>query len=139
MAKESVSNAKVEECLRRLLQRDRYKLNLPRATGKHGADIIAAKADEEWHIEVIGRKKKGFQSSWDFNTAFFGAVSRLDDGAEHCVIAVPQEFKRGFPQRVNRKRVAWERIGKAFPELEIWLVDTINREYTITSWGHWLK
>jgi len=135
----AVTNDEVEQRLRNALQGEGYQLNSPRKRGEHGADIIACGSVGTWYIEVIGYKRRGFQRSWDFNTAFFGAVSRLNDRAEHCVIAMAKEAKLGLPVRAQQHRVAWERIAKAFPELEIWLVDTSNGGYERTSWGEWLR
>lgn len=35
--------------------------------------------------------------------------------------------------------VAWARIGDAFPELQIWLVDVDEPSYTKTTWNEWLR
>jgi hypothetical protein len=35
--------------------------------------------------------------------------------------------------------VAWQRIGDAFPELEIWLVDAVTGYYRVEKWNHWLS
>ena len=139
MATQGVSNVKVETCLRKLLKRDGYEINPRRKNGENGADIIADRHGGTWHIEVIGYKKKGFQRSWDFNTAFFGAVSRLDEGAKHCVIALARQAESGLPTRAKRREEAWKRISQVFPELEIWLVDTENERYEPTMWGDWLR
>jgi hypothetical protein len=63
----------------------------------------------------------------------------LDDGATTCVIAMPHLAKRGLPSRVRRYREAWRRIGVAFPELQIWLVNVNDRLYERSSWSDWLK
>ena len=139
MATPGVRNEVVEKCLRGLLELEGYRLNPPLNSGAHGADILARGHDGTWHIEVIGYKKKGFQRSWDFNTAFVGAVARLDQEAEHCVMGLPHEFGAGLSARASQRRVAWHRIADAFPELEIWLVDTENEGYTRTSWKEWLS
>ena len=139
MATQGVRNEVVERCLRGLLEHEGYRLNHPLENGAHGADIEARGHDGTWHIEVIGYKRRGFQRSWDFNTAFFGAVARLDEGAVHCVMALPHKFRRGLPTRARLHHMAWHRIGEAFPELEIWLVDTENGRYKRTSWKEWLR
>jgi len=70
--------------------------------------------------------------------AFFRAVSRIEDGATRCIIALPSRWANGLPQRARQYGKAWLRIGQAFPELEIWLVDTKARTYATTKWSDWL-
>lgn len=133
-----VKNEDAEACLRELLEAQGYKLNIPRAYGETGVDILATKDNEEWHIEVIGYKSSGPARAKDFYGAFFRAVSRLNDDATHCVIALPQQARAGLPARARQHRVAWTRIAQAFPELEIWLLDVENRDYQRTSWIEWV-
>jgi len=134
-----IKNKDAEACLRELLEVQGYKLNVPRTHGETGVDILAIKGDEEWHIEVIGYKSSGPARAKDFYEAFFRAVSRLNDDATHCVIALPIQARVGLPASARQHRVAWTRISKAFPELEIWLVDVENRDYQRTSWIEWLR
>lgn len=134
----SVSNKDTEACLRELLQRQGYALSPPRAIGETGVDILATRDGEKWHIEVIGYKKTGAARAKDFYESFFRVVSRLNDGAKHCVIALPAQFGTGLPARAAHHRKAWARIAQAFPELEIWLIDVENRRYERTSWIDWL-
>jgi hypothetical protein len=68
---------------------------------------------------------------------FFRAVSRLQLDATACVIALPSRFGMGLPQRAKAIGIAWRRIGKAFPELKIWLVDTSARSIQRTEWDSW--
>ena len=135
----SVSNKDTEACLRELLQEEGYALTPPRAHGETGVDVLATKGGDDWHIEVIGYKKSPPGRAKDFYESFFRAVSRLNDGATHCVIALPAQFGRGLRVRAAQHREAWERIAQAFPELEIWLVDVENATYERTSWIHWLR
>ena len=137
--RDPVKNSKCEACLRKLLIDDGFELSPQRARGETGVDILAFKNIKNWHIEVIGYKKSGPARAKDFYEIFFRAVSRLNDGAQNCVIALPKQFGVGLPARAGQHRIAWERIGKAFPELEIWLVDVDKGSYRKTSWGHWLK
>jgi len=134
-----IKNKDAEACLRELLEVQGYKLNVPRTHGETGVDILVTKDDEEWHIEVIGYKSSGPARAKDFYEAFFRAVSRLNDDATHCVIALPIRARVGLPARARQHRVAWTRISEAFPELEIWLVDVENRDYQRTSWIEWLR
>ena len=135
-----ITNPGTENCLRKLLKKEGYTLSDAKACGETGTDIIAIRNNEELYIEVIGYKNKGPSRAKDFYEVFFRAVSRLNNkNCKHCIIALPVNFKIGLPQRVKQHEVAWHRIGKAFPELEIWLVDTINNRYCKTLWEDWLK
>ena len=132
-----VSNADTENCLRALLGREGYRLNPERAYGETGADIIASKDKEYLHIEVIGYKASGPARAKDFYESFFRAISRLKDGASRCVIAMPILAEQGLPARARQHGEAWIRIGQAFPELEIWLVDTENQLCKPSMWNDW--
>jgi hypothetical protein len=133
-----VSNTATENCLRALLERRGYRLNPKRAYGETGADIIASNDKEYLHIEVIGYKSSGPARAKAFYESFFRAVSRLKDGASRCVIAIPILAKQGLPARARQHGEAWIRNGQAFPELEIWLVDTENQLYKWSLWNDWL-
>ena len=139
MVKEAVTNSEIEQCLRNALHAEGYSLSVPRKHGETGVDVVAEKDREPWHIEVIGYKKVGAVRAKDFYEAFFRAVSRLNGGASHVVIALAKQAEVGLPARARQHRVAWQRIARAFPELEIWLVDTVNATCQRTSWGDWLK
>jgi hypothetical protein len=102
-------------------------------------DIEARRGTVTLAIEVIGFKSSPPERAKDFYQVFFRAVSRLNDGATRCVIALPIRFSQGLPARANQHRVAWSRIAVAFPELEIWLVDTDKQSYEISKWGRWLE
>ena len=135
----SVSNEDTEVCLRELLRKEGYALSRRRVHGETGVDVLATKDGEESHIEVIGYKSSPPARAKDFYESFFRAVSRLNDGATHCVIALPAQFGRGLHTRAAQHREAWKRIGHAFPELEIWLVDVENTKYQGTAWARWLE
>jgi Holliday junction resolvase-like predicted endonuclease len=132
-----VSNEQTEECLRACLIAEGYTLSVLRAHGQTGVDILAKKGDEEVFIEVIGFKQSPPARAKDFYEVFFRAVSRLVNGAKHCVIALPRRSELGLPARAKHYGDAWPRIGKAFPELAIWLVDTEARSYRRTTWDEW--
>lgn len=132
-----VANTETEECLRAMLSAEGFTLNRPRAHGETGVDILATRDHEAYHIEVIGFKQSPSVRAKDFYEGFFRTVSRLNDGAEHCVLAMPKRFENGLPARAGQHRVAWGRIASAFPELEIWLVDTESCTYHRRSWGEW--
>jgi len=122
-----VSNSEVEACLREILIREGFSLNLKRSHGQTGLDIIAKRGDETYHIETVGYKEAGPTRAKDFYEASFRIVSRLNDGAKHCALALSHRVETGLPARARQHRVAWLRLATAFPELEIWLVDTDKR------------
>ena len=133
-----IRNDAVETCLRRILKREGYGLSKPKHHGQTGVDIIAEKGMERFHIEVIGYKSSGPARSKDFYEVFFRAISRIKDGATHCIIALPSRAGPWLPRRAGQYGVAWRRIGKAFPELHVWLVDVDKASYKKTSWSEWL-
>jgi hypothetical protein len=135
-----VTNTETENCLRELLQKEGYKLRSKMGLGKLGPDIKAAKDNEDLYIEVIGSEESGLVRVKDFYGAFFQTISRLNNkDCRHCIIAMPESSRKMLPIRAKIYKVAWERIAKAFPELEIWLVDIENKKYQKTSWIYWLE
>lgn len=132
-----VKNADAENCLRSTLQSEGYELSPERQYGETGVDVIARRGTDTFHIEVIGYKKSGPARAKDFYESFFRAVSRLKDGARKCVIAMPINAKRGLPARANHYGEAWIRIGRAFPELEIWLIDVEKKTIERSKWRQW--
>lgn len=133
-----INSEDAENILREKLEQDGYALkNKKRLNGENGVDILATKKGELFHIEVIGYKKSGPARSKDFFEIFFRSISRLNDHATHCIIALPKEFECGLPQRVRQYKCAWKRIEDAFPEIEIWLIDVENKLYQKTKWGSW--
>ncbi|MEK6651540.1 MAG: restriction endonuclease [Nitrospirota bacterium] len=134
-----ISNSDVEHCLRACLETEGYKLTAIRKNGETGVDLIAKKENEEYYIEVIGFKQSPPARSKDFYEIFFRAISRLKDGAKNIVIALPERFGKGLHQRASQYGEAWKRIGKTFPELEIWLINSTEPySYKRTSWNNWL-
>ena len=134
-----ISNEDTESCLRKILREEGYELTPLRACGEMGVDIVAKRGRKSFYIEVIGYKSSGPARARDFFQAFFRAVSRIKDGAKNCAIAMPSRAKRGLNQRARQYGESWTRIGEAFPELEIWLVDVENRTYERSTWNYWLK
>ena len=132
-----ITNQETEETLRRLLVADGFSLSSARGNGETGVDILAEREAENIFIEVIGHASSGPKRSRDFYESFFRAVSRLKDGAEYCVIALPSISGRGLPQRANHYGDAWTRIGDAFPELQIWLVNVTENSLKRTTWNEW--
>ena len=134
-----VTSKIVDDVLREQLGSEGYKLSSERKNGETGTDIVATRGSEELHIETIAFKSSPPARSKDFYEVFFRATSRLSDGATRCVVALPARFGMGLHQRAAAIGTAWRRIGQAFPELEIWLVDTNERNYRRTSWNSWLQ
>ena len=133
------TSAQVERVLRRYLASEGYELSKRLANGETGADVIARRGGEVIYIEVIGFDRSPPRRSKDFYESFFRAVSRLNEGVTSVVIALPSRFARGMAQRARHHRVAWARIGKAFPELAIWLVDIEGELCHPRSWNEWLR
>lgn len=134
-----VSNAEIEDCLRGILPQEGFRLSGRRAHGQTGVDIIASKEGETYHVEIVGYKESPPARAKDFYEGFFRTVSRLDDGAAHCVLALSHRAAVGLPARAKQHRTAWLRIADVFPELEIWLVDTEKRTYRRTTWREWAE
>jgi len=134
-----VTNSAVEDCLRTLLLAEGYSLTPKRACGQTGVDIVAKKGDESFHIECIGYKESGPARAKDFYESFFRCVSRLNDDATHCVIGLSHRAEIGLPARAKQHRVAWLRLAIAFPELQIWLVNTDTRSYRRATWKEWAE
>lgn len=134
----TVKNQATEKALRACLDAEGFSLSEPRVNGETGVDLIAKKGNEEFHIEIIGFKRSPPSRSKDFFEVFFRAISRLCRGATRIVIALPARFGQGLVQRAANYGVAWERLGLAFPELELWLVETGPPSYTRSTWGEWL-
>ena len=130
----------VERCLRGCLKAEGYDLSQPRNNGETGVDIIAHKKRETHFIEVIGFRQHPPVRSRDFYEVFFRAVSRIKDGAASIAIALPERFGNGLSRRASHYGKAWRRIGNAFPELQIWLVNcNAPPSYKRTSWNCWLN
>jgi hypothetical protein len=132
-----VTNSDTERCLRTVLKSEGYELSFERGYGETGVDVIASRDSDTVHIEVIGYKSSGPARAKDFYESFFRAISRVKDGAKRCVIAMPINAKIGLPARANQYGIAWNRIGAAFPELEIWLIDINNMVIERSTWDAW--
>jgi hypothetical protein len=133
-----ITSKETERRLRARLVAEGFELNAERSHGQTGPDVCAHRGDEQLCIQEIGFKSSPPARAKDFYESFFPAISRLEDGATRCVIATPLRFKAGLPARAHHHSQAWTRIGKAFPELEIWLVDTEAGTYSVSKWAEWL-
>ena len=52
-------------------------------------------------------------------------------------MTLPIRFGRGMNQRACHYGKAWKRIGDAFPELEIWLINIEKNKYETHKWNDW--
>jgi len=132
-----LSSEQTERTLRRVLQKQGFRLSKARAHGETGVDIIAERPGHTIHIEVIAYKRSGPARTKDFCEGIFRSLSRLDTGAERCVLAMSDQFAVGMAQRAAHYRTAWKRMTSAFPEFSLWLVDCPAgryRECKLTDW-----
>jgi hypothetical protein len=132
-----ITSKQVEAVIREVLAQEGYTTSAERGIGETGTDIVAERGGEVLHIEAIAFKTSPPARAKDFYEAFFRAVSRLEHKATGCVIALPSRFGIGLPQRAQAIGLAWRRLGNAFPELEIWLVNAGEGSIQKTSWNSW--
>ena len=115
----------VEQVIRRYLEEKGCTLSPPKKCGQTGADITARRGRSTWFVEVIGVQSHPPTRSREFYEAFFGLISRDTDNPDDVLIfGLPKRFKEGMMQRKEQYPVAWEKLGKAFPNLKLWYVDT---------------
>ena len=135
----NMTNEETEDTLRVFLQSRNFVLSPKlKVSGENGTDIIASKPGHPtYHIEVIGYKRSSPARSRDFYEAFFRCLSRLKIGADKVVLACPFSFSLGLEQRVKNIGDAWLRLGKCFPELELWFVDPKGTSISYGSWYYW--
>ena len=134
-----ISNKDTENILREILKNKGFKLNNgPRLHGELGVDIHAVLNDEIFLIEVIGYKKSGPARAKDFFEVFFRTISRITEDMASLVIAMPLKWEKGLEIRCKKNYLyAWRRISKAFPELNIWLIDIEKKSIKMTKWEDW--
>lgn len=120
-----VSAGEVEKIVRAHLTQQGYSLtNAQRKHGETGCDVIAAREGARVFVEVIGFQSVPSIRSREFYECFFRVISR-DQGKpnDRLVMALPKRFADGMKKRQQHYGLAWEKIGTAFPNLEIWYVD----------------
>lgn len=132
-----VTSSQIEHVVRQKLETEGYALSPARSLGENGGDIIAQRGAERVVVEAIAYKSSGSARAKDFYESFFRAISRLDTGATRVIVAVAEQARRGLPARVSQHRTGWRRIGAAFPELEIWIVDTLAGSIEIGKWAEY--
>lgn len=118
----------VEQVIRNYLDGKGYTLSPPKRRGQTGPDIVANRGKSTLFIEVIGFQKVPPLRSREFYEAFFRVISRDRDNTTNdiLVLGLPKRFKAGMRQRKQQYHVAWEKLGKAFPNLWLWYTDTSN-------------
>ena len=133
-------NTDIENCLRELLKNEGYSLKSKKGLAMLGPDIKAAKGGKAIYIEIADLEDLPLERSSRFCQVFFQAVSRLNNkDCSKIVIAVPEKSKKLLSVKARIYKVAWERISKTFPELEVWLVNTEKNSYRKTAWDSWLS
>lgn len=118
-----MTNKKTTNLIREILSREKFTLSGEQEqNGQTGVDIIATKNGKSFYIEVIGYKKWPPARSKDFYESIFRSLSRLDQGAKHCIVALPHKFTVGMKQRINNGKEFYKRLFKEFHELEFWFI-----------------
>lgn len=133
-------NKDVKEILNEILVQQGYSIKSRKGLGKLGPDIKAEKDGKVWYIETVESETPGSAEFQEFYSAFFQAISRLNNkDCYHIVIAMSFKSKKSLYIRGKIYKNAWKRLGKIFPELEIWLVDASEKKFHKTEWLSWLK
>jgi len=131
-----VKSSAVEKIVRKYLEDKGCSLSSPRKHGETGADIIATKGMSTWFVEVIGFQGVPPVRSREFYEAFFRIISRdRNNPNDILVMALPKRFKTGMRQRVRQYPVAWSKLGKVLPNLNIWYIDTEQSKVEEYPWS----
>ena len=132
----SVKGTAVEKVIRSHLLAKGYSVSHPRGRGETGVDIEGKKDGSRYLVEAIGFQDNPPVRSREFYEAFFRVVSRdRDEDSDVLVMGLPKRFKRGMRQRMQQYPVAWGKLGRAFPNLQIWYVDTESGSVEEHSWS----
>ena len=127
----------VEQVIRGHLEGKGYILSPPKKRGQTGADIIAKHGRSTCFVEVIGFQSHPPTRSREFYEAFFRAISRDRDNLDDVLaLGLPRRFKDGMRQRKQQYPVAWEKLGKAFPNLRLWYVDVEQNTIEEYPWSN---
>ena len=132
-----IEAANVERVIRNYLDESGYSLSSPRKRGETGVDIIAKCEESTCFVEIIGFQSHPPTRSREFYEAFFRIISR-DRNEPHdiLVLALPKRFKDGMRQRKQQYSVAWDKLGRAFPNLKLWYVDTVEDTVEEYQWSN---
>jgi len=129
-------HSEVEQVVREYLEEKGCILSPPREHGETGPDIRATSDVSTWFVEVIGFQAVPPVRSREFYEAFFRLISRdRDNPNDILVLALPKRFKTGMRQRMKQYPIAWGKLGKAFPNLSIWYVDTERSNIEEYTWS----
>lgn len=132
-----VEAADVERVVRKYLGKSGHSLSSPKKYGQTGVDIIATHEKHTCFVEIIGFQSHAPTRSREFYEAFFRIISR-DRNNPHdiLVLALPKRFKNGMRQREQHYPIAWDKLGKAFPNLKLWYVDTEKGSIEEYQWAN---
>lgn len=126
----------VERVIRKYLENKGFELSHPRKQGQTGPDIVAKHASSTYFVEVIGFQEHPPTRSREFYECFFRAISRdRDNPQDGLVLGLPMRFKDGMRQRKQQYPVAWPKLGRAFPNLKVWYIDTEQDKIEEYSWS----
>ena len=132
---ELITASEVEQVIRSYLKRNGCSVSSSRKWGETGADIIATRGKSTWFVEIIGFHSNKSVRSRKFYEAFFRAISRDRNNPDDVlVIGLPARFKAGMRQRMNQYPVAWQKLGKVFPSLQIWYADISDKTVKEHLW-----
>ena len=108
-----------------------------RGNGETGADIIAQKNGVTTFIEIIGFQSSPPLRSREFYESFFRVISRDNNNLDDVlVLALPNRFRIGMPQRKKQYLFAWGKLGSAFPNLQIWYINNESQTIDKHSWSN---
>ena len=127
----------VERVVRKYLEDKGCSISSYKRKGETGPDIKATRGKYTWFVEAIGFEERPWIRSREFYEAFFRVISRDRDNPDDVlVLALPKRFKNGMRQRKQQYPIAWEKLGKAFPNLGFWYVDTQSNIVDEYSWSN---
>jgi len=137
MAK-TVEAKAVEKVIRKYLEGKGCSLSSPKKHGQTGPDIVARHDETTYFMEIIGFQEVAPIRSREFYEAFFRIISRDRDNPtdDVLVLGLPKRFKNGMRQRKQQYPMAWEKLGKTFPNLWIWYVDTYLNTVEEYPWAN---
>ena len=127
----------VERVIRKHFENKGFELSRPRKRGQTGPDIVARHGSSTYFVEAIGFQEHAPTRSQKFYECFFRAISRDRDNQEDIlVMGLPIRFKDGMRQRKQQYPTAWEKLGRAFPNLNVWYVDTKQDRIEEYPWSN---
>lgn len=132
-----IDSKAVERVIRKHLESKGAVLSLAKKRGQTGPDIEARLGNLTYFVEVIGFQEKPPIRSREFYECFFRTISRDRDNPVHILlIGLPIRFKDGMKQRKRQYPIAWDKLGKVFPNLNLWYVDVEHNRIEQRSWSN---